>query len=406
MRSNRVALLLGSLSVFVVSVLPQCAGPQGARRTSDQNVIARYIQAIQKRDFKTVIDLTYSFQQQVQTIKANNPQVLWAKLIGEYYTSKASNLSNQPGFWQRYGETLVGGANNPDQSVRALQDFLPNSCKWKVSESRTDQVQDPMTGALYQRTRVYVTVDYLSPAESAIAGQQRLKEAIIEFDVHAKSQLVMAVSRLSQGDVYWPVPALTNDIAIALLKANADPRSLHPYIKRAEVILPYGRPVWLDQYQPFFEKHGFQVHPFVFDQGARIQVEPPAEWEKFRLTIPEEPPNSVALYQLDNSAVFDVTSLQQQGASAVAKVRVTADGCNPVCTMVREYWALGWNDKFPYRGNYFFFTHWESGEQEKENQGGFPAYMERSVNYQWDAAKMAWRLGPMATIGQGPLISK
>lgn len=402
------ALVLGSTVIVSALILFQILRSGSSQQSVDQNVVSRYVQAVQKRDFKTLIDLTYSYQEQVDSIKANNPQVLWPKQIANYYNVKISNLSQSPGFRQSYGEQVIGGANNPDQAIRALQVLLPAICKWKVTESRSNQVQDPMTGSRYERTSVYVTVDYPSASDSPTAGTKKLKETIIEFTVYAKSRLVMGASRLSQGDVYWPVPGLTSDEAIALIKAHASPELLHPYIIiRAQALLPYGPPPWIKEYKPFFERHGFMVHPFVFQQGAPIQVDPPADWEKFRLNASGTNGTSPATYQLDNSVRFEISDLQQQDTSAVAKLRLKVDGCNPVCAMIREYWGLGWSHAFPYRGDSFFWTHWVGANGQAENAGGsFPAYLERTAYFQWSPSAMDWQMARMAATGQGPLVSQ
>jgi len=201
---------LGKIGSFISLCLLTTAMPwpaairaQSAQSTPRPSVVARYILAIQKRDFKTVIELTYSYQQEVAKIKANNPQVLWPKLIGEYQQSKVSTLSQQAGYWQNYGEGIAAMTGDPTQTIRALQGLIPASCKWKITESRTDLVQDSIAFGRYQRTRVYVTVDYPSPSDSPIVDQNLLKETILEFTLNAKTQFIMAVSRLSKADLYW-----------------------------------------------------------------------------------------------------------------------------------------------------------------------------------------------------------
>src|SRR5437764_14777729 len=84
------------LLLIFVDVLSSFAQPrtQRANTTSRPSnaptVIARYIEALQKRDFRTVIDLTHPYQQEIAVIRSQNPRVLWPKLIGEYYQGKIS----------------------------------------------------------------------------------------------------------------------------------------------------------------------------------------------------------------------------------------------------------------------------------------------------------------------------
>lgn len=180
------------------------------------NPVGAYIGAIQKQDFKTVIDLTYTYQQEVARIKAANPQVLWPKLTAEYYSTKESSFRQQAGYWQNYGETLRALMGDPAQAIRALRSVLPPSCRWRVTESRTDQVQDSVAFGRYQRTRVYVTIDYPAPADSPLVDQKLIKQTILEFTVNATSQLIMAATELPQGRVYWT--AGPPDVHIAMAK--------------------------------------------------------------------------------------------------------------------------------------------------------------------------------------------
>ena len=63
--------------------------PSGDKVTgAGGTVAARYIEALQKGDFRTVIDLSYGYQAEVAQIKAQNPQVLWPKLTNQYYDAK------------------------------------------------------------------------------------------------------------------------------------------------------------------------------------------------------------------------------------------------------------------------------------------------------------------------------
>jgi hypothetical protein len=52
-------------SILTLSLLfpPRSGQVQGGQRPAEQSPVPRYMQAIQKRDFKTLIDLTYSYQQ-------------------------------------------------------------------------------------------------------------------------------------------------------------------------------------------------------------------------------------------------------------------------------------------------------------------------------------------------------
>jgi tetratricopeptide (TPR) repeat protein len=188
---------------MALALLLQCEGlwAQGARDTEQpKKVVARYIQAIQQADLKTIIDLQSNTPGQIAAIKASNPQALWAHLIGQYYDEKISSLSKDISSRGNY-----------------FQAFLPPSCKWSISEVRADA----------DTAEVYVTVDYPLASDAPIAQQfdrgpirgsaKLLKHTILKFLVYTRSQLIGDLSgaveyvffgrstfvRFEQADVYW-----------------------------------------------------------------------------------------------------------------------------------------------------------------------------------------------------------
>jgi len=180
---------------MALALLLQCEGlwAQGAQNTEQaKKVVARYIQAIQQADLKTIIDLQSKTPRVIAAIKASNPQVLWPKLIGQYYDESIAVLSK-------------------DIRGNAFQAFLPPSCKWNISEVRADA----------ETATVYLTVDYPSVSDapivqqfhpytgSPIGGSARLlKQTILQFLVDTRSQLMDRVTfvRLMQADAFWETP--------------------------------------------------------------------------------------------------------------------------------------------------------------------------------------------------------
>ncbi len=195
---GRCASVRGVLALFLVTVY--VASTAFAQANASGSVATRYIEALQKKDFKTVIDLSYGYQGEVSQIKAQNPQVLWPKLTKDYYDAKIATLSNTPGFWESYMQGMMGDAA---QQIRFMQTLLLPNVKWKVTETRADHVQDSIQFGGYDRTIVYVTIGYPTLNDSPFVDGKFLKETILEIDVNAKSQLVMTLGRLPQGDTPW-----------------------------------------------------------------------------------------------------------------------------------------------------------------------------------------------------------
>ncbi len=193
-----MACALLSLAVLFPQIL--CA-----QANAGASVANRYIEALQKGDFKTVIDLSYGYQSEVNQINAQNPQVLWPKLTKEYYDAKIASLTNKPGFWESYMQGMMG---DPSQQIRFMQSLLLPNVKWKVTETRSDHAQDSIQFGGYDRTVVYVTVTYPSLNDSPFVDGKFLKETILEFDLNTKSRLVMTLGRLAQGDTPWDAPLM------------------------------------------------------------------------------------------------------------------------------------------------------------------------------------------------------
>ena len=97
---------------------------------------------------------------------------------------------------------------DPAQQIRFMQTLLLPNVKWKVTETRADHVQDSIQFGEYDRTIVYVTVDYPTLNDSPFVDRKFLKETILQIDVNSKSQLVMTLGRLPQGDTPWDAPLM------------------------------------------------------------------------------------------------------------------------------------------------------------------------------------------------------
>ena len=206
-------------SVILVAVVFFASLPkpfaQATRQTAAQGTVTvtKYINALQTRDFKTLIDLTSYYQQGVAKIKAGNPQVLWPKLIDEYYKSTIEDISRPTrtdSYMASYNETLSSMMGDPRQAIRLATSYFPQSCRWNISETR-------VVGQGLEK--VYVTVKYLSWRDAplvrpnpvgfvtwSIEGFRSLKETIAEFTVDSGGRTVAGIGRLAAGDAYFDDP--------------------------------------------------------------------------------------------------------------------------------------------------------------------------------------------------------
>jgi hypothetical protein len=198
---------LAALQCCALYFLAVCALPMTYAQTkAGSGVATRYIEAVQKADFKTVIDLSYSYQAEVAQIKAQNPQALWPKLTKEYYDAKIASFSEKTDYMGLYLQGLQGMTGDPAQQIQFMRNMVLPNAKWKVTETRTEHVQDSIQFGPYNRTIVYITVTYPTLKGSPFVDGKFLKKTILEFDLNAKVQQVMTVGRVAQGDTPWDAP--------------------------------------------------------------------------------------------------------------------------------------------------------------------------------------------------------
>ena len=131
-------------------------------------VVTRYIESLQRLDYRTIMDLSYRCQRDVAAIKAQNPEEASTKLVEEYYESKISALTTKPEFWRASGEGLSGATGELAQQIRVLTRLFPQSTKWSIIDSRSDHVEDSIQFGAYDRTVVSVSTSYSSIEESPI----------------------------------------------------------------------------------------------------------------------------------------------------------------------------------------------------------------------------------------------
>jgi thiol-disulfide isomerase/thioredoxin len=257
-------------------------------------LVTRYVTALQKHDFKTILDLTYAYQAEISQIRAQNPQILWSKLISEYYDRKISEFSKQPEFWGNYFEALGGMMGNPAQALRATAALLPPSSKWRITESRNLVVRDFVSGS-YEATITYIEVAYGSETDSPVVENKRLSKAILEFDIDRKTQLVRSVGRLAAGDTFWPNP-ISIQASTVLGDASFEDltgRTVRLSDYRGKVVLvnfwaTWCEPCriqipWMMEFQQKYGPHGFTVLGAAMDDGGKKVVQPFVANERFDL---------------------------------------------------------------------------------------------------------------------------
>jgi len=177
----------------------------------------KFLTAFQKKDFKTLTDMTYFYQVQLRKhndglqrgiaeIEAKNPKVLWPKLTKEFKEIEEAKWTNFETFFKRTlteREAVAWQVFSAPTSKFSLMDFFMPPNSWKVIESRKKKQR--VDGQNRDVNVVYVSIKYKKVEESPLASGRLLKEAIItlSFDVKTGQLLEPPQSHHPTGDVYW-----------------------------------------------------------------------------------------------------------------------------------------------------------------------------------------------------------
>jgi len=175
LRAKHQTLLF--LLVITGCVCVSCPASIKGQSSAASLVVRRYVSAVQSGDRKTIVNLSYEAQQQISSIKTNNPQALWAKVLKEYYDAQS--------------------AAPLDQWADMVALFIPQGAEWRITEARVNHDNERNT------VKVYASVSYHSLADSPLVGTAYLKSAILQFDVSSAPLLIVNVVRLTEGDSQW-----------------------------------------------------------------------------------------------------------------------------------------------------------------------------------------------------------
>ncbi len=218
-------------SILVVSISASNSGfaQPKTRAVSKQGpasatsvVISRFIKAMQNKDFKTIVDLTYSYQVQLDAIRQQNPRALWERKTQEFYHKKVGTLTQESSFWGNYSLGFGTLTGDPAQNFRIITSFLPQWSGWQISETRYDTVTN-MNLERFAQVTVYVMVEY--PLKEGmqvppLLGQKFLKSTMLKFEL--RSNLVENVFQVDDLNTFWqrPYPPSATKVLEDKLKAD------------------------------------------------------------------------------------------------------------------------------------------------------------------------------------------
>ena len=207
---SAVALVVGLLITLLFGFVEIAAQPEKRKATvassASSPVVSRSIKAMQERDFKTIVALTYTYQVELQAIRQQHPRALWVKKTQEFYDSKVATLTQEASFWGNYGLGFGTLTGDPAENFRSIASFLPEMSTWKISETRKETVNSMIQGSFAQ-TAVYVTVSYSLTAGKPlppVLSNQFLKSTMLKFGVRGNH--IENVYHVGEMNAFWSPP--------------------------------------------------------------------------------------------------------------------------------------------------------------------------------------------------------
>jgi hypothetical protein len=186
-----VALLCGAGGLVAQVSTPGTVSPV-------RSLVSRYVTALQRRDYKTIVELNEGIKGHEFVIMHDNPKFLWPKLIADYRERRVRELKGED--VKPIDMDDLGDFKRKE--INEQLSLLPPECKWAIAELRPGI---DLVGHRY--TDIFVTVTY--PAREAAPKNEEgnpLQRAILKFFVISlDTTAVEYFGRVTTGDVPWKI---------------------------------------------------------------------------------------------------------------------------------------------------------------------------------------------------------
>jgi hypothetical protein len=321
----------------------------GQKTASPGAILRSYIDGLVTGKLDLVLTYDWTYSGSVSIMRRNFPRQEWPQQLADI------------------GRKLEAEIQGSRQGTNDL--YYPNAnCFYWIRPGTTVEYLDirpeDRAGRIYNS---FLRLQWSRPKDAPVIqtknGLRRLKEAsikvIIRLDTVENGYKVGAcVLRRPPEPAFWPVDVLPAETALRLFKESVDPMKLQPFAS----LLGSGRkelgglnlelPVnaskhQLNEIEGFLRKHEFsilgsfdayQVFPNEFKVrkgygGTGAAVAPPESWAKYRL-------QGFANYRLFESMTYEVIAVQQNEGNALAEIKVSYEGCTPICEFIKDYWRL------------------------------------------------------------------
>jgi hypothetical protein len=326
------------------------------------------------------------FTMAIREIEARLPKEMWASKERDFKDNWLKQIQTQR------NNTLINDQPTP------CWDIIQPGASVSITEVRPDPTRPdlPNTPTPSDKSKVFAKVKYFDEKQAPIyqAGRSGrfLKEAVVTLSTQtypelnsnkATTTVTDACQLVWESIAPWPVPKLANDVAKSLALVGL-PRQrqfklvglyLEPWVNASQdqTIKDWNDMAALSKsLQSFYHAHDFQVEGFQLQTGYYAvggKVKPPSTWDSYTI--------SPSTYSLNGTTDVEVGDLDQKDELAWANLKLTYQGCTPVCAFMNDL------KKEPRIGKYAV-TNYTPQDWPKEDQV--------QVSYQW-FPKKGWTFG-------------
>jgi len=340
------------------------------------NVAASYLNALTNDTIgESFWQYDKQYNSELDSIELNVPKDMW--------TSKIAQLRQQ---WQSNIEAMRRNIQSIN-SEQACWYVVKPGATVAITETRPNSVD---ASGSPNGWRVFANVSYSSETSAPLyqsgPGQRPIKNATfiinkLQADDGVEKRAFMSnnCTLVTEGISFWPVPPITNEMALAFVRNLSLNRAV-TLVTKPELGQEEGTTSedWIrltdrvKSLELFYQSHGFQVEGFQISYGYWYIygfVHPPANWEQYRV--------GDSMYRLNESADVQLVSLENHDNSAIAQVKLLFSGCTIACSLLNDL------NKQSYLGHYVI-QNYSSDE--------WPREVVLTVSYLWDPIR-GWTLG-------------
>jgi hypothetical protein len=172
--------------------------PSSAPAAGPSKAAAELLGGFEQGDFKKIFDNSFVYQAELGKLRAQNPQVMWPQVTGQYFESKKAAFIAPPE--RAFFSIAQPFTYAQDPKETALRDLFKPKPNWKILETRSLQPEMDMSGMRRAFTAVYVQLTYKNSSEAPIFHEGLLKQTIVALKFESEHTLFWSAEVVPNSD--------------------------------------------------------------------------------------------------------------------------------------------------------------------------------------------------------------